>query len=96
MLDDLTEEQKEMIKKSIEGFKEKIYWELQNNETNVLIFGNDRISSTTGDMRLVMFKLACMIDQMSMQSGKNRKDILRGIREMFKMVDYAKKENQKD
>ena len=96
MLDDLTEEQKEMIKKSIEGFKEKIYWELQNNETNVLIFGNDRISSTTGDMRLVMFKLACMIDKMSMQSGKNRKDILRGIREMFKMVDYAKKENQKD
>ena len=96
MFDDLTKEQEEMIKKNIEAFKIKIHWELDNyNDDHILIFGNDRIATTSGDMRMVVFRLACMIDQMSEQSGMKRKEIVKGIKECFKMVDYAK-ENRED
>jgi len=90
-MNELTEEEEKYIKDNIEKFKIKIHWELDHyTDDHVLIFGNDRISSTTGDIRHVMFKLACMIDQIATQSGKNRKFILHGIKDMFKMVDVAK------
>lgn len=94
MFNDLTSEEREMIKKNIEAFKIKIHWELDNSDDDVLIFGNNRVSTTAGDMRKVMFKLACMIDQMAMQTGKNRKFILHGIKDMFKMVDIAKQNTE--
>lgn len=90
MFNDLTSEEREMIKKNIEAFKIKIHWELDNSDDDVLIFGNNRVSTTAGDMRKVMFKLACMIDQMSIQSGHSRKSVLKGIKEAFKLVDIAK------
>ncbi len=89
-MNELTEEEKKYIKDNIEKFKIKIHWELDHSDDDVLIFGNSRISTSVGDMRQVLFKLAIMIDQMSMQTGKNRKFLLRGIKEMFKMVDVAK------
>ena len=93
-MNDLTEEEKKYIKDNIEKFKIKIHWELDHSDDDVLIFGNNRISTTVGDMRKVMFKMACMIDQMAMQTGKNRKFILHGIKEMFKMVDIAKQNTE--
>ena len=87
MKNELTDEEKELNKKQIEGFKEKIYWELQNYDTEVLVFGNDRIASCCGDINQVVFKLACMVDQLHRQTGIKRKELLRGIKEMFKAID---------
>lgn len=90
MLDDFTEEQREEIKKNIESFKIKIHWELDHSDDDVLIFGNNRISTTVGDLRKVLFKLAIIIDQISMQTGKNRKGILKDLKQIFRLVDVAK------
>lgn len=90
MINDLTAEEKEMIKKNIEAFKVKIHWELDNSDDDVLIFGNNRISTTTGDMRKVLFKLAIMLDQMGEQSGLGRKAIYKELKSYFKLVDMAK------
>ena len=89
-MNELTEEEKKIIKDNIEKFKIKIHWELDNSDDDVLIFGNNRVATATGDMRKVLFKLACIIDQMSIQSGHSRKSVLKGIKEAFKLVDIAK------
>ena len=83
----LTDEEKEINKKQIEGFKEKIYWELQNNDTDVLVFGNSRIASCCGEINEVVYKLACMVDQLHRQTGIKRKELIRGIKEMCKAID---------
>lgn len=93
-MNELTDEEKEMNKKQIEGFKEKIYWELQNYDTNVLVFGNDRIASCCGDINDVVFKIACMIEQLHKQSGIRRKELLKGIKEMLRTLDNVKKIEQ--
>ena len=90
MFDDFTEEQKKEIKKNIESFKIKIHWELDHSDDDVLIFGNNRISTSVGDLRKVLFKLAIIIDQISMQTGKNRKGILKDLKQIFRLVDVAK------
>jgi hypothetical protein len=81
---------KEKMKKQMEGFKQKIYFELQNHTSEVLIFGNDNISTACGELPLIMFKLASLIMQLSQQSDLSEKKILKGIKEM---IDLYKKES---
>lgn len=76
---------KEKMKKQMEGFKQKIYFELQNNTSEVLIFGNDRFSSTCGEMDKVMFKFASMIIQIAQQTGYSENRLLKDIKSMIKI-----------
>ena len=84
---------KEKMKKEMEGFKQKIYFELQNNTTEVLIFGNDKFSSTCGELEKIMFKLASMIMQISKQTGYSENRLLKDMKSMIKLY---KKLNDED
>lgn len=74
----------EEVKKQMEGFKQKIYFELQNHTNEVLVFGNDRVSTTCGELEMVVSKLASMIMQISKQSGIKEKEILKTIKEIIR------------
>lgn len=77
---------KKELKKQIEAFKTKIYFELENHTDNVLVFGNDRISTSCGDINLVLLKLSHIIMQISKQSGYKEKELLRGMKDMIKAI----------
>lgn len=84
-------EDKEKLKKEIEKFKIKVYHELEHNTSEVLIFGNDNISTMCGDINLIIFKIASMFMQLSKQSGISEKELIKGMQKMIKMYKIHEK-----
>ncbi len=64
-------------------FKEEIKKRI-DEETEVLIFSNSKLSGCVGDINDVVKEIASVIFTLSQQSGVKKKEIMQVIRQMLK------------